>query len=257
MTAVVAVLAGLAVLAWRSAPSARIRLSRLRLAPPGGRAVALADRGPPPPETPGNTGPVEVRGRRLVVAVLAGLSAGFLVGGPAGLGVGFAVVVGVDQFLGRLEPRAVRRRRERVLADLPLAADLLSACLRAGLSPAPAVDAIAFGMSGPLADEFAHVATAIRLGADAKVAWSRFLDDDQLAAFGRAMVRVWDTGAPLADALDRLSEDARQRRRSEADRRAKAVGVKAAAPLGLCFLPAFILVGVVPLVAGAVGGLLP
>ena len=148
-------------------------------------------------------------------------------------------------------------RRARVLVDLPLAADLLSACLRAGLSPVLAVEAVAAGLTGPLAEEFAHVAAAFRLGADAPAAWSRFLREAELAPFGRAMVRVWDTGSPLADALDRLADDARRRRRIEADRRARAVGVKAAAPLGLCFLPAFILVGVVPLVAGAVGGLLP
>jgi hypothetical protein len=34
--------------------------------------------------------------------------------------------------------------------------------------------------------------------------------------------------------------------------RARAVGVKAALPLGVCLLPAFVLVGVVPLVAGSV-----
>jgi Flp pilus assembly protein TadB len=219
--------------------------------------TVAARRGPTPPDTPGHTGPAGARRRRLVVAALAGLSAGLLVGGPAGLGLGFVVALGADQFLARLEPRMVRLRRERLLADLPLAADLLSSCLRAGLSPFSAVDAVALAMTGPLADEFTHVATAIRLGADARAAWSRFLHDDQLAVFGRAMVRVWDTGSPLADALDRLADDARQRRRGEVDRRAKAVGVKAAAPLGLCFLPAFILVGVVPLVAGAVGGLLP
>ncbi|MCW2792983.1 MAG: type secretion system protein, partial [Nocardioides sp.] len=32
--------------------------------------------------------------------------------------------------------------------------------------------------------------------------------------------------------------------------RARAVGVKAALPLGLCLLPAFVLIGIVPLVAG-------
>ena len=40
------------------------------------------------------------------------------------------------------------------------------------------------------------------------------------------------------------------RRRRES--RARAVGVKAAVPLGVCLLPAFVLVGVVPLVAGSV-----
>ena len=44
--------------------------------------------------------------------------------------------------------------------------------------------------------------------------------------------------------------------RSEAEARARTVGVRAAAPLGLCLLPAFVLVGVVPLVAGTVASLL-
>jgi hypothetical protein len=38
--------------------------------------------------------------------------------------------------------------------------------------------------------------------------------------------------------------------------RSQRVGVLVVAPLGLCFLPAFVLIGVVPLAAGLVGGLL-
>ncbi|MEQ7007640.1 type II secretion system F family protein [Actinopolymorpha sp. B17G11] len=77
-----------------------------------------------------------------------------------------------------------------------------------------------------------------------------------LASFGRAMVRVWDSGAPLAVTLERLAADARRTRRARAEQKARAVGVRSAVPLALCFLPAFVLVGVVPLVAGAVSGLL-
>jgi hypothetical protein len=46
----------------------------------------------------------------------------------------------------------------------------------------------------------------------------------------------------LADELDR-------RARLGVEERARAVGVKAAVPLGLCLLPSFLLIGVVPLVA--------
>ncbi len=52
--------------------------------------------------------------------------------------------------------------------------------------------------------------------------------------------------------MARLAEDLRAVTRSEMEGRARAVGVKAAGPLGLCLLPAFVLVGVVPLVAGTV-----
>jgi hypothetical protein len=50
----------------------------------------------------------------------------------------------------------------------------------------------------------------------------------------------------------RLADDQRRRSHAEVEARARAVGVKAALPLGVCLLPAFILVGVVPLVAGSV-----
>jgi hypothetical protein len=47
----------------------------------------------------------------------------------------------------------------------------------------------------------------------------------------------------------------RARARAEVEARAKTVEVRAAAPLGACFLPAFVLLGVVPLVAGLFGSL--
>ena len=51
--------------------------------------------------------------------------------------------------------------------------------------------------------------------------------------------------------MARLAEDLRRAARADVETRARAVGVKAAVPLGVCLLPAFVLVGVVPLVAGS------
>ena len=50
--------------------------------------------------------------------------------------------------------------------------------------------------------------------------------------------------------MERLAADLARRARADVEDRARAVGVKAALPLGLCLLPAFVLVGIVPLVAG-------
>ena len=60
-----------------------------------------------------------------------------------------------------------------------------------------------------------------------------------------------ESGASVADALHRLAEDLRVTQRAALEARARSVGVKAALPLGVCLLPAFILVGVVPLVVGS------
>ncbi|MFD0891079.1 type II secretion system F family protein, partial [Streptosporangium algeriense] len=64
------------------------------------------------------------------------------------------------------------------------------------------------------------------------------------------------SGAPVADILTRLADDARQEARSAASAAALRVGVQAVAPLGLCFLPAFVCLGIVPVVAGLAGDVL-
>ena len=67
---------------------------------------------------------------------------------------------------------------------------------------------------------------------------------------GRALARAHRTGAPVVPAVERLADELARSARSEVEDRARAVGVKAAVPLGLCLLPAFVLIGIVPLVAG-------
>jgi len=221
----------------------------------GKTRVSSASRRAPPAAVELRPADARGRGRRLAAAALGGTVVAVFVGGLAGLLLGFVAAIVIERLLCRVTPRAVVARREALVADLPFAADLLAACLRAGRSPVQSIEAIAAELRGPLGEELALVAAGLRLGGDAATVWSGFLDEQVLAPFGRAMVRVWDSGASLAETLERLADDARRARRAAADRRARAVGVKAAAPLGLCFLPAFVLVGVVPLVAAAAAGL--
>ncbi|GIH22507.1 hypothetical protein Aph01nite_08170 [Acrocarpospora phusangensis] len=54
----------------------------------------------------------------------------------------------------------------------------------------------------------------------------------------------------MADVLTRLADDARHATRSASSAAARKVGVQAVAPLGLCFLPAFVFLGIIPVVAG-------
>ena len=65
-----------------------------------------------------------------------------------------------------------------------------------------------------------------------------------------------ESGSSVSEAMTRLADDLRRSARADVESRARAVGVKAAIPLGVCLLPAFVLVGVVPLVAGSLGVLL-
>jgi pilus assembly protein TadC len=64
------------------------------------------------------------------------------------------------------------------------------------------------------------------------------------------VIRAHHSGAALADVLNRVAADLRRDLRAQAETAAAHASVKAVLPLGLCFLPAFLLIGVVPVVAG-------
>ena len=176
-----------------------------------------------------------------------------LIGGLPGVicGAGIGVVVLV---IGRRrEPGEVRRRQARITADLPFAVDLMVACLRAGRPISAAVQAAAEAIGGPLGERLAWVNGQLRLGARPEVAWSALAGDRPLAALARGMTRAALGGAPVADVLSRLADDARQDVRVASSAAARRVGVQVVAPLGLCFLPAFVLLGIIPVVAGLAG----
>jgi hypothetical protein len=64
------------------------------------------------------------------------------------------------------------------------------------------------------------------------------------------MTRAATTGVPPVAAVTRLAGEYRAAGAREAAARARRASVLATAPLGLCFLPAFLAVGVVPVVIG-------
>lgn len=152
--------------------------------------------------------------------------------------------------LGTPEASAVVSRTE-----LSLAADLLGACLAAGAEPRSAAHAVGASLGGPLGDRLTAVASELRLGGDPALAWGRLAKLPGADGLARCMERAAVAGAPALVAMDRLSEDCRAECRRTAMARARRAGVLATAPLGLCFLPAFLLVGVVPVLLGLARGL--
>lgn len=196
-----------------------------------------------------------LRRRRLLWCLLAGAGAALFAPAAAGPPAGVAAAVAAWVVIGRSEPPEVRRDRERVRRDLPLLVGLLAATLRAGAAPGDGVAVVCAALPGPAADRLAGVAARLALGMDPVQVWASLDGDPALAPLGRTMGRAQATGAPVVPAIERLADDLARRSREDVEERARAVGVKAALPLGLCLLPAFLLVGIVPLVAGLLTGL--
>ncbi|MBV2357897.1 type II secretion system F family protein [Streptomyces sp. J2-1] len=196
--------------------------------------------------------------RRWAPVVGAGCGVVVLVGGVVGAVLGAGVAVGVWRWqVYQARARPVEEPDPGAVArQLPLAADLLAACVAAGAGPAVAAFAVGEALGGPVGDALARGAAEVRLGGDHADAWRRLARIPGAAALARLLERAGDSGLPAAGPAARIASDARAEWARDATARARRAAVMVAAPVGLCFLPAFIALGVLPVVIGLAGGVL-
>lgn len=197
-------------------------------------------------------------GRRRLGWVWAG-SAGFgawaFVGGGLGPVVGVLVAALVWRILARSEDPVARRTREAAERDLPQLVLLLAAALAGGAPPSSALATVTAALPGAAADRLYGVRARLAMGEDPLEVWRSLAGDAVLAPLGRSMATALRTGAPVAESARRLAEDLRRDSLARREQQARTIGVRAALPLGLCLLPAFLLIGIVPVVAGLFGTL--
>lgn len=191
-----------------------------------------------------------------VASVLAAISAGWLVGGAIGLAAAAVILVVLPRLLGRLESQSDRARRAALDRQAPLLADLLAATLSTGATVRAALGAVAGAIGEPMAGALRPVVTAIDLGADPVEACRSCGASGAPALVIDAVVRAVESGAPVSRVLVRIADDLRREHRMVVEVAARSAGVRAVAPLAACFLPAFVLLGVVPVVASLAGAVL-
>lgn len=187
----------------------------------------------------------------VVVVLLFEAAGGVLAVLAAGL-VGGAVFV----VLGRIEPDSVQRARERRIQELPHALELLAGCLASGLPLRRGVREVAGVMSGPVGEDLALVVGLLDVGLDERTAWLALRGTPGWQGVARDIARAAGVGSGLRSCLERHSERARRAAAARRQERARTVGVRSVLPLMMCFLPAFVLVGIVPTVGSMVVKLL-
>jgi Flp pilus assembly protein TadB len=205
---------------------------------------------PPTTSTPGSRwtpggapGPV----RRWAEAAGCACAVFLLLGrGPLAALVAAGAGVALERLLRRSGTGPDDRRQ--LARDLPVACDLLAVCLSAGTPVGAALAAVGSAVPGPLGERLAEVGTLYGLGATPRRAWTEV--PPPVDALARTVVRAGESGSAVVPALQRLAADLRTSDRSETEAAVRRAGVWVLAPLGLCFLPAFLCLGVVPLVLG-------
>lgn len=228
--------AALAVLAWGS-PAARLRV------------LANPDSGPPRTAGPS---------RRLGLSLATAGSALVLTAGLGWWGVPAAAVVGAASYvvLGQLVSGEAARRNAELVAALPQVCDLLAVCLESGQPLRRAVEVVSDAVDEPIRGALAQLSARVNLGADEATAWAEAAaTEPALASLCREVARCVGSGLALARTMRALGADARREAMAAKEVRAKRVGVRSVLPLMVCFLPAFLLLGVVPIIGGVAGHL--
>ncbi|MFG3617461.1 type II secretion system F family protein [Nocardia sp. NPDC047654] len=169
--------------------------------------------------------------------------------------------------LGRAHhgPTESSRRASKGMDPLAVASvlDLLAACLRAGLPMAGAARAVAPEAPEALGEALRRAADLLALGADAATVWEQVARDangrpgaEEIESLARMARRSARSGSSLAAAVLELAEQQRSAVEDTAAAKAERAGVLIGGPLGLCFLPAFVCLGIVPVVIGLAGRVL-
>jgi tight adherence protein C len=121
---------------------------------------------------------------------------------------------GRDWALGR----SARKRRERLVEELPLAIDLLTLSVMAGESVLGAAIRVTSTLTGGIGEEFGRVVADVRAGATSVEALEGLagrVDDPALARLVDALCTGIEKGAPLAEVLRAQADDCRDRRRRD------------------------------------------
>lgn len=138
--------------------------------------------------------------------------------------------------------------------------DLSAACLRAGQPVTTAVAAVSAthtSASDALGDAWSTAAALSSLGVEPERAWAHVAGIPGLSDVASLVALSSTTGAGLAQGCERIAATLRAQCVDESTARAERAGVMIAIPLALCFLPAFFVLGLAPVVISLGSELLP
>lgn len=181
------------------------------------------------------------------VSALGGNAAALFASVPAGAALGWAAV--------RLAVTAqTSKRRKEVENSLPGTIDLMSIMIGAGLPLERAFKEIADQAErlGAAADEFAIVDREVNRASvdfcDAMASMSKRCSSADVSAFCSALIQSRRQGSSIKAVLQSQAEYARKAHFEAVKRKINKIEVWIAIPLGLCFLPAMILLAMAPTV---------
>jgi pilus assembly protein TadC len=138
--------------------------------------------------------------------------------------------------------------------ELGVLLELLAAAIRAGTSVPRALEAVGHAIDGPDGAGLHRAGASLVLGAGWAEAWTDA--PPRLAPIRDALRPAWEQGAAPGESLRVAGEHLRSEQQALARHAAARLAVHLVLPLGVCFLPAFLLIGLLPVLLSLGGGVL-
>ena len=150
----------------------------------------------------------------------------------------------------------VRRRVVSGSVPLSLVLEMLAVLIRHGASIPTALHTLGSLIGGEFGRGLLAVTHALQRGCSWPEAWSLIPAREQYAwAFDlieRALQDSWDYGQSPVSSLEATIDRLHARQHEDIEQQAARLSIRLLLPTGLCFLPAFILIGVIPAIASLV-----
>jgi hypothetical protein len=142
-------------------------------------------------------------------------------------------------------------RDERI--DVLVVLALLDAALGSGASVTRSLAGVGEALGTDDGRALRTAGAALTFGSGWDAAWVGL--PGHLAPVRDCLHRSWVTGSAAGPVIRAATGEVRRRRRGEAREASARLAVRLVLPLGLCFLPACLLLGLVPIVLSLAGGL--
>lgn len=200
--------------------------------------------------------PLEAESRRLPLPAIAagavGLGVATFIGGFVGVALGAGAAALALWIVPRLNNTDEKPRLQALARQAPDAAECLASCLSAGAPLWSAMATVADAFGDPLGTLLRRCRDRHELGSQPSETFGELISEPILAPIGRVLLRSSESGGALSNSLVACGSRMRKERAGQLQQKAQAVGVKSVMPLSVCFLPAFILVSVVPVIGSLV-----
>ena len=150
--------------------------------------------------------------------------------------------------------KLIATRQKTLKRSFPDALDMIVICSEAGLSLDAALQKVAAELviSHPeLASELNLVIAETRAGVERHIALQRVVERtgvEDIRGLVSTLAQSMRFGTSIAEALRIFAEELRDKRMQAAEEAAAKIGLKLIFPLGVCLLPAFLMVVLVPIV---------